>query len=160
MLCRLLLMRHAKSLPSETGMSDHERPLNEKGSGDAKTMAKQILAAEYNPKTVLCSDSKRTLETWEGITSRFPHSTFIKSSVLYCSDVDSYISFMTANASDKKTMLVIGHNPTMEDLVFHLSRKSIVMKPANLAVLEAKADTWEQALSRPAHWELIKVLAP
>ena len=159
MLCRLLVLRHAKSSEASPGMTDHERPLNEKGVDDAKKMGKKI-AADYKPRLVLCSDAKRTMETWAGMSSLFADCEFEKSHKLYLSNVEAYLNLLSRNDFDRKTMMIVGHNPTVEELVLNLSGKDIVMKPAHLAVLETKAESWPVALSKNGYWKLVDVITP
>lgn len=151
-------MRHAKSSPAEPGMSDHERPLDAKGSSDAPQMAQQILKLGYAPQMVLCSDAKRTLATWRGMASFFsPQTPFVSSAKLYESGAKAYLEFIEKQDFSGHTLLVIGHNPSTEDLLTTLSNEKAIVKPANLAVLETHAESWAQALSQFGLWKLVKV---
>ena len=65
----LLLMRHAKSSHDEEGLSDHERPLNDRGRSDAPRMVERLQQAEHLtdadllPDRILCSTARRAKET-------------------------------------------------------------------------------------------------
>ena len=60
---RLLLMRHAKS-SWKYPVSDHRRPLNERGERSAEAVGRELHEAGLWPSLVLSSDSKRTKQTW------------------------------------------------------------------------------------------------
>lgn len=156
---RLLLMRHAKSTPASHGMSDHERPLEEKGINDASAVGKKLQKHGYEPDIVLCSDSKRTLETWAQVEERFdPSTTFIKTNKLYESSVSSYQEVLASKGDDAKTVMIIGHNPTIELFVAAFSSERVEVTPADTVVLEVKAADWESALGMAHGWKLVEII--
>ena len=160
MLCRLLLMRHAKSSPAGEVFADHERPLDAKGVGDAPKMAMEILKAGYEPGLVLCSDSQRTLSTWALMAPSFSANMPVeKSTSLYNSNADTYLKFVAEQNFGGHTLLLIGHNPVVEDLIAELADKWVVMKPANIGVLETRAGSWQEALSQMSVWKLVRILS-
>jgi phosphohistidine phosphatase len=66
---RLLLLRHAKAEKGEPGMSDRDRPLNERGYKDAPRIGAYMAHHALQPDRVVVSDSRRTRETWDGVVS-------------------------------------------------------------------------------------------
>jgi len=64
MISRLILMRHAKSSWKYHDLSDHERPLNQRGRKSAVKIAKELIRLEWIPDKLYSSDSARTRETW------------------------------------------------------------------------------------------------
>lgn len=155
----LLLMRHAKSTPASLGMSDHERPLEEKGINDASAVGKKLQKHGYEPDIVLCSDSKRTLDTWAQIKERFDSATpFIKSHKLYESSLSDYQKVLISKGDDAKTVMIIGHNPTIEHFVATFSSDRIEVKPSDTVILEVKAESWEAALAVPGSWKLAEII--
>ena len=155
----LLLMRHAKATPASLGVSDHERPLEKKGIDDAHEVGKLLHKHGYEPDVVLCSDSKRTLETWEQVKpSLDAGAEFIKTPKLYESDVPSYESVLAAEGEDGKCVLLIGHNPTIEDFVASLTSERVVVKPSDTVVLEVKAPSWDAAFDRLGEWQFVEII--
>ena len=156
---RLLLMRHAKSTPAKPGMSDHERPLEEKGVDDASAAGKKLHKHGYEPDVVLCSDSTRTLETWAQIKERFDKDTsFIKSAKLYEASVSAYRNAIISKGKNAKTILLIGHNPTIEQFVATFSKEPAEVKPADTVILEIKATDWEEAFDMAGTWKLAEII--
>jgi len=56
-------MRHAKSSWADDQMSDHDRPLNDRGRRAATAMGEALTARGYAPDIIWSSDAKRTRET-------------------------------------------------------------------------------------------------
>ena len=69
---RLILTRHAKSSWDDPLMSDHDRPLNERGKAAAADLGQWLASRGYVPDQVLCSDALRTRKTWSGIAPALP----------------------------------------------------------------------------------------
>ena len=56
-------MRHAKSSWADEGLSDHDRPLNERGLRDAPRMAALLDEQNSVPDVILCSTAMRAHTT-------------------------------------------------------------------------------------------------
>ena len=59
----LILVRHAKSSWDTPGLSDFDRPLNEKGKKDAPEMAKRLKDKEIKVDLLVSSPAKRARKT-------------------------------------------------------------------------------------------------
>ena len=116
---RLYVLRHAKSSWDDPGQHDHDRPLNDRGRRAVKLLAEHIAEAEIRPQVVLCSTSRRTRETLEGVLPggevRFEHELYVAS----CADV---LQRLRALPADVASVMVVGHNPTLQMLVLKLAR--------------------------------------
>ncbi len=64
---RLFVLRHAKSSWDDPGLDDRDRPLAPRGIRSTKLLAKHVRAQGIEPTQVLCSPSRRTRETLEGV---------------------------------------------------------------------------------------------
>ena len=64
---RLFILRHAKSSWDDPGLDDHDRPLAPRGRRAVEALASYLSAREIRPDLVLCSSSRRTRETLDGI---------------------------------------------------------------------------------------------
>ena len=67
---RLFVLRHAKSSWDDPGLDDRERPLAPRGQRACKVMAEHLRTNAIEPELVLCSTSRRTRETLEGVAPR------------------------------------------------------------------------------------------
>ncbi|WP_328923462.1 histidine phosphatase family protein [Streptomyces sp. NBC_00190] len=63
--CRLLLVRHAKSVPKDQPIDDFDRPLSKRGKADAPRTGRWLADSGFEPELVLCSPARRTRQTWQ-----------------------------------------------------------------------------------------------
>jgi len=121
-MSRLYLLRHAKASWAEPGMRDFDRPLDRGGRADAAQTGVRMLAAGYRPERVLCSSARRARETLDGLTQGPVEKDRVHFlDQLYTDDAQGYLALIRDNG-DAASLLVIGHNPMMEDLASAISR--------------------------------------
>jgi phosphohistidine phosphatase len=117
-MSRLYLLRHAKAAWAEPGMRDFDRPLTARGRDDAAAVGLAMHASGLIPDLVLCSTARRARETWECLARTIgplPASPdFIDG--LYGCDAAGYLSIIRTAPGDQSSLLVIGHNPMIEDV--------------------------------------------
>jgi len=107
---RLILTRHAKSSWDDPTMSDHDRPLNERGLAAAADLGAWLHSRGYLPGEVLCSDALRTRKTWEGVAPAVPGTPVLTlKPALYHAGPDVMLAVLRHATAD--TVMMIGHNP-------------------------------------------------
>lgn len=121
-MSRLLLLRHARAAWPKPGMCDFDRPLEETGISDAGWVGRAMAKRNLVPDKVLCSSAKRTRQTWEACARHLPDAEVSFEDGLYNSDPAGYLD-LVRNANDAATLLVIGHNPMMEELALGLAMR-------------------------------------
>jgi phosphohistidine phosphatase len=155
---RLILLRHAKSLRDE-GMKDKDRPLNERGRGDAPRMGSYMHHKRYLPQLVLCSPAKRTVETWELLSPELDSTAEIQfPGVLYLATATTIQKLVRAVADKISVLAVIGHNPGLEECALTLMRSPVNQEERKLeaamrdkfpttalAVFDFEVETWKAA---------------
>lgn len=156
----LIIMRHAKSSWDNPGLADYDRPLNKRGLRDASRMAQWLSESELIPDQVIASAACRANQTASIVTNELALETdILETRDLYLSDYDAYLEQVSYLPNDVETVLVIGHNPTMESLVYLLSGESVSMPTAAIAVIQLPIDTWsDQVTSASAN--LVKHVFP
>jgi phosphohistidine phosphatase len=120
----LVLFRHAKSAWPED-VPDHERPLAPRGQRDAPVMGAWLRDAGLVPDQVLCSTARRARETWqlaEGGLGAAPPVSVERG--VYESAAAGLLTLIRETPTAVRTLLVIGHNPTIEDLALMLAAAS------------------------------------
>jgi phosphohistidine phosphatase len=157
---RLIEMRHAKSSWANSGMTDHERPLNDRGRRDAVRMGERLTKIGWCPDLVLSSDSNRTRETFSLMSDSFKGVECQFRSDLYHAGVREVVSFVREIPSGPSTIMLLGHNPGWEHVVQHLSGEEVTMKTATAALLEIEADDWNEAIRMAGGWKLLDVIYP
>ena len=119
-------MRHAKSSWQDPGQSDHDRPLNNRGHRDAPVMAARLKQRGDIPTLILSSSSRRTQETTAHLLDVFgepsPEVRFDKT--LYLASPHSMLDLLAELPDTHSHVMVIAHNPGMEELSALLSGSS------------------------------------
>jgi phosphohistidine phosphatase len=117
---RLFLLRHAKAGWAQPGMKDIDRPLDATGRADAEAIGEAMKRRGHASLTTLCSPARRARETLEGVRRHAGVGKVEWCEELYSGGASSYLALIAAHG-DVEPMLVVGHNPMMEDLAFALS---------------------------------------
>ena len=111
----LLLFRHAKSAWPD--VPDHDRPLARRGVRAAPVMGRWLRNAGLVPGQVLCSTARRARETWQfaqaGLAAS-PPVTF--DGRIYPAAPADLLALIREVPPATGTLLLIGHNPAIEDL--------------------------------------------
>ncbi|WP_454917207.1 SixA phosphatase family protein [Xanthobacter sediminis] len=151
---RLILLRHAKS-DWPDGVADQERPLAARGRGAAPRigvyMAQQGLVADR----VLVSPARRTRETWELVCGQMPPVATVASEPrLYDASAARLLSVVREQPRQIHTLMLIGHNPGLENLATSLiasgaapdlQRLAEKFPTGALAVIDLPVDDWSAA---------------
>ncbi len=139
---RLFLLRHAKSLRDES-LNDRDRPLNARGRADATKMGSYMRRKRYLPDRVLCSSAKRTAETWTTLAPELRTTPQVKFlDTLYLAAAGSIMRVIRQEGEDASALLLIGHNPGLEDAARDLAVEPSSAKQREfLAAIEIKFPT-------------------
>jgi phosphohistidine phosphatase len=117
---RLVLIRHAKSAYPH-GVPDHDRPLAGKGRRHAQAAGRWLVAEGPRLGLALCSTATRARHTWEIV-----HAALLASGTdvptrlepdLYGADPDDVLELARGLTTDVATVAVVGHEPTMSEVV-------------------------------------------
>ena len=149
MMKRLYLLRHAKSSWKDPSLSDRDRPLAGRGRRAAKAMARHLRERSIDPDLVLCSPARRARETLERIEITLGRGAVQVEPRLYESGADGLLDVLRELPDRVESVLLIGHNPSLQDLALALARRS-----SEAERVEAKLPTGALVtLAVPvAHW--------
>lgn len=122
----LLLLRHAKSSWENPGLADYDRPLGKRGQKAAPRMGAEIAALKLRPDLVLCSGAQRTRETLalaiEPLGS--PTPAVVYDDAIYMASPNELLALLRklpSGADAPQTVMVVGHNPGLEELAAELA---------------------------------------
>jgi phosphohistidine phosphatase len=152
-MLRLMLLRHAKSTwPS--GVQDAERPLSDRGEAAARRMGAYMAHHALTADRVLCSPARRTRDTWAGISAQLPATAeIVFDGRLYGATRQGLLSVVRDQDGAVRTLLVLGHNPGLQDAAEWLIAAGDVelrerlrekFPTAALAVIDFALDTWSR----------------
>ncbi len=128
---RLIVMRHAKA--EATNVNDRSRRLTGRGKADARAVGRWLAEEMIAPDVVLVSPAVRAQQTAEQVGEEAGWSADLRVvDTLYFSDVDDVIDLLHDVDAGTGTVMVVGHNPTFEALVWTLQRNPATKWPANL----------------------------
>ncbi len=143
----LLVLRHAKS-SWDHPVSDHDRPLKKRGRRAAQRIGEELRELDLLPDVIISSTAKRARKTARIIQEASGcDAEIIKTGDLYFGDVGTQISVVTNGNDIYKRVMIVGHNPSFEEIVHELSGEDIVMATATLAVIDFDVESWS-AISR------------
>ncbi|MEU5877253.1 histidine phosphatase family protein [Spirillospora sp. NPDC047279] len=137
----LIVLRHAKAVAG-LDLADIDRPLNDRGRRDAAATGEWLRDNDLVPGRVLCSTAVRTRQTLEGLALR---SDVGFEDQIYDNDSDTLLSLVRETDDGVRTLLLIGHNPSVHELVHDLTGGAPEAFPTcALAVIELTAP-WAEA---------------
>jgi phosphohistidine phosphatase len=148
---QLLVLRHGHAVHDPAVSADIDRPLRAKGRRTLEALAPKVRALD--PDLVLSSPSRRTRETVECLGLPAPVD-FLEP--LYSGDADELLEVvreLSTRATPPETVLLVGHNPGVHQLVLELTGGEQLpgFPPSALAVLALGVDDWGRAGSGAAH---------
>src|SRR4029450_12245931 len=159
----LYLLRHAKSSWDDPELPDRERPLAPRGVRDAKRIARHMRRLEIAPGLVLCSPAVRARQTLEAIEAKVPDAPVDVDERLYGASSETLLERVRAIPDEVASVLLIGHNPGMQDLVLLLASRGdelerLQAKFPTAALATLSVARWS-SLGR-GHWEVTAVVGP
>jgi phosphohistidine phosphatase len=157
-MLRLMLLRHAKSSWASSGMQDAARPLSERGEAAARLMGGYMARHSLLPDRALCSPARRTRDTWAGIVAQWPADVgVVFDQRLYMAAPQAILSVIRTQDDAARTLLVIGHNPGLQQAAELLIAAGDVelrerlrekFPTAALAVIDFAVDKWKSIHER------------
>ncbi len=140
---KILIMRHAKSDWNNI-FPDFDRPLNKRGKKAAIFMGKEIKKRVLTPDIIISSPAKRAKQTSESIADKCNYNKkIIFEDNFYFGYMKDIVDTLIKLSDNYNSVMIFGHNPTMESLVEFLSDKYVVMPTAAISVLNFDAKSWK-----------------
>jgi phosphohistidine phosphatase len=140
---RLIFLRHAKAIPASPDLEDRDRRLADRGRSDAIRMGQFLKEEAYPPDLALCSPALRTRETLELVTSQLSAAPLVRPvPELYLARWLTIVNLVRQVRDKADTLLLVGHNPGLEEAVKKLARPPGDTKTRNLhQLLQAEYPT-------------------
>lgn len=154
----LLVLRHAKSSWNEPALDDHERPLNKRGRRDAPRMGELLRESGLMPDVVISSDAVRARLTAEAMAEAAHYTgEILLDQQLYLAGPDDILSLLRRVRQNAETVMIVGHNPGLEELVEQLTGEWHDLPTAALAQIVLPIDRWRDLTSSirgtlEGHW--------
>lgn len=140
----LFLVRHAKSDWGNPGLTDFERPLNERGNRDKKTMGKRLRNKSIEISSFISSSAKRTNQTSMALAKEIEFNTqdiqFFEE--LYHSSPSVMLSFINKTKNEHNNLMLVGHNPGISMLCDYLCNYSVDFPTLGIAKITFQTEDW------------------
>lgn len=156
----LLILRHGKSSWKLPDLSDHDRPLNNRGKRDAPRIGRVLLKEGIAPDIIISSSAIRARSTAEKVAkvSRYKKEITIESS-LYGGGPKAYLNILRNQPDQYDVILLVGHNPDVEQILNILTGTEVTMPTCALSHVNLPLKRWRD-LNDGTKGELTKIWRP
>ena len=136
-------MRHAKS-DWATATADFDRPLNQRGRQAVPLVARLLAGLKEKPRAILSSPAVRARETAEGLAVGLGSCDLAFDPRLYLAPVQTLGAVLTEQGDEHDPLLVIGHNPGLEEWLAVLGGGACHLPTAGVAALALGVQHWAE----------------
>ncbi len=136
-------MRHAKSSWNHSGLTDHQRPLNQRGLRDAQRMGDLLNSEDLIPEIILSSTAERAKLTIRELlkTCHFDGPLYYFDE-LYEADIDDYIKCIHTLSANAQLVMMVGHNPEISSFLETICDSYEHMPTAAIAWVQFRCEKW------------------
>ena len=142
----LILVRHAKSDWSESGLADMDRPLNDRGKRDAPVMAHRLLDKKIKIDRFISSPAKRAAKTAKIIAGEYgkKKEKVIFNEKLYLAEPAAFFEVIKGVDDKDDTIAIFSHNNGITDFANLLTDTRVDNIPTcGIFAVKAECDTWQ-----------------
>jgi phosphohistidine phosphatase len=137
---KLIILRHAKSGWDDPVARDFDRPLNARGDKAAQMMGVWMARNKVAPDHVIASPAVRVVETIDKLAAGFGTRIEVQwERRIYLASSATLMDVLREVDDQYQTVLIVGHNPGLEDLVLDMVPEGV--DPERRALVEAKFPT-------------------
>jgi phosphohistidine phosphatase len=162
----LTLLRHAKSGWDTPVARDFDRPLNARGRMAARAMGREMRRLGLGFDLVLASPAARVTATLTELAQGYGAAVDTRfDETIYLAPVETLLALVRAADDSDARLLLVGHNPGMEQLALSLSaagplRDEIAAQypTGALAEISFEATHWREV--RPGKGRLARFIRP
>jgi phosphohistidine phosphatase len=141
----LFLLRHAKAVPASNGLKDFDRSLNDQGRRQAERIGKYLKDQNIVLDLVLSSTALRARETTDLVMTASECLAEVGyDQRIYEAGRQQLIGVISEIGEDRSGVLLVGHNPGIEELSQHLTDRFSPMATATLAKIDLEILEWTE----------------
>lgn len=156
----LLILRHAKSSWKDGSLADHERPLKKRGREDAPRMGALLRAEGLVPDLILSSTAARARATARRVADECGFGGELElRETFYPGDPEDYLQALSELSGEHEIVMVVGHNPGLEELLEVLTGEYQRLPTAALARVDLPVASWAE-LDEEVEGKLIDLWRP
>lgn len=152
----LLLLRHAKSSWENSDLADFDRPLNSRGLEAAPLAGNFIYDSKLQTDLILSSPAKRAKQTAVLVkeTGQIPAKIRYDEKI-YEASPPALLQILSEQEDKNEKVLLVGHNPGLEELIKTLTGESVIMETAALAKIILQIEKWKDISANCGQLEFV-----
>ena len=144
----LFLLRHAKAVSSGDSLRDFDRSLSDQGRKQAERIGKYLKEQNIGLDLVLSSTALRARETAELVLTAAERVTEVRyDQRIYEASAKQLLEVVSEIEEEKNEVLLVGHNPGIEELLKRLTGRFESIGTATLAKIAFRAADWTAAVA-------------
>ena len=156
----LLILRHGKSDWSYPALADHDRPLNQRGKRDVPRMGRLLRHEQLTPDLIISSTAKRARKSASLAAEACGYDGEIQlAKTLYLAGPEAYLEILHLLPDKCRSVMVVGHNPGLEELLETLTGEAETLSTAALAQVSLPVTHWRD-LDGDTEGKLVNVWRP
>lgn len=141
----LLILRHGKSSWDDPHLADHDRSLKKRGKRDAPRMGRLLKEEGLVPDLIIASTAERAGRTADMAAEHSGYSGVIqRTGTLYHGSLRDFIAVLNDVNDDCGSVMVVGHNPGLEELLAALTGARERLPTAALARVMLPIGSWSE----------------
>ena len=142
----LILVRHAKSSWDAPGLTDRERPLNDRGKKDAPEMAKRLKEKGIKVDLMISSPAKRAHKTAKYFAEEFgvKKDDILLAEELYMATHEAFTETVSRIREGYDVVILFSHNPGITGFASSLTNVKVDDMPTcALFAIQAETENWK-----------------
>jgi len=144
----LFLLRHAKAVSTGDGLRDFDRSLSDQGREQVERVGKDLKQQNIGFDLVLSSTALRARETTELVLTAAGSMSEVRfDQRIYEASVQQLLELVCEIEEGKNEVLLVGHNPGLEELLKRLTGRFETMGTSTLAKIAFGASEWIEAVA-------------
>lgn len=156
----LLILRHGKSSWKESGLADHERPLKKRGKREAAQIGQMLKNEDLVPDLIISSTAVRARGTAERVVAQCGYEgEIVLDRSLYGAGPGAYLEALQGLTAAYPRVMVVGHNPDLEELVTELTDQAEALATGALVQVELPIENWPE-LTDDTQGKLVQIWSP
>jgi phosphohistidine phosphatase len=149
----VLLMRHAEAAPETAAQRDYDRDLTEEGVRIAIQTGEAVAKCGFAIDRIVASAAVRTAETAKLVAQAAARECpLIQLKELYAAPAERFAQVPRQYGfEDETSILIVGHNPGIGQLMCYFAKDMISVPPATLSVFQFDVDSWDKVSRETSH---------
>lgn len=155
------LLRHGKADRPAGGVPDKQRPLLPRGSREVAKMCRKMVKKGMTPEVIISSTATRAFETAEVAARELGYNAdkIERMDEIYGAEADELRILLQNQQEDRNSVLMVGHNPGLEELAAMLTRDYSGHQPTGgVIAIRLAIPSWRDL--KPGCGQLITTLFP